>query len=71
MTTSKRDFVAERLDEIIHEYEANAPAGAPGEPEGPLRVAQRHRAEIDTASDDRIDEIANEYPSIAEAWPGG
>ncbi|MCZ4558912.1 MULTISPECIES: hypothetical protein [Rhodococcus] len=71
--SSKPEFVANRLDEIIHEYESDAPAGpgagAPdGTTEGPLVIAQRRRAELDTATDERVDEIAAEYPSIAEAW---
>jgi hypothetical protein len=71
--SSKREFVANRLDEIIHEYETDAPAGsvagAPdGKTEGPLVLAQRRRAELDTATDERVDEIAAEYPAIAEAW---
>ncbi|MFC7449880.1 hypothetical protein [Rhodococcus daqingensis] len=75
MSKDKREFVANRLDEIIHEYEADAPAGpgtgagAPGaRTEGPLVIAQRRRAELDTATDERVDEIAAEYPTIAEAW---
>ncbi|MFC0453310.1 hypothetical protein [Rhodococcus jostii] len=70
MSESKKEFVALRLDEVIHEWEANAPAGGSGTEgaEGPLVTAQRHRAEIDTATDDRVDEIAAVYPEIAEAW---
>ena len=67
MSDSKKEFVALRLDEVIHEWEANAPAGGSGS-EGPLVIAQRHRAEIDSASDDRVDEIAEAYPEIAQAW---
>ncbi|MEE2034486.1 hypothetical protein [Rhodococcus chondri] len=72
MSEGKREFVALRLDEVIHEWEANAPAddatAGSGKPEGPLVTAQRHRAEIDTASDERVDEIAAAYPQIIEAW---
>lgn len=72
MSQSKREFVALRLDEIVHELEAEAPVDdtteGTGEPTGPLVSAQRHRAEIDTADDARIDEIAAEYPQIADAW---
>jgi hypothetical protein len=67
MSDTKKEFVALRLDEVIHEWEANAPAGGSGS-EGPLVTAQRHRAEIDNASDDRVDEIAEAYPDIAQAW---
>ncbi len=43
MTESKKEFVALRLDEVIHEWEANAPAGGSGSggSEGPLVTAQR------------------------------
>ncbi|MFC9556707.1 hypothetical protein ACFTWF_38455 [Rhodococcus sp. NPDC056960] len=70
MTESKKEFVARRLDEVIHEWEADAPAGDPGSEgsEGPLVTAQRYRAEIDTATDGRVDEIAAAYPEIAQAW---
>ncbi|TQC42150.1 hypothetical protein EEB14_50455 [Rhodococcus sp. WS4] len=70
MSESKKEFVALRLDEVIHEREANAPAGGSGTEgaEGPLVTAQRHRAEIDTATDDRVDEVAAAYPEIAQAW---
>lgn len=70
MAESKKQFVALRLDEVIHEWEADAPAGGSesGGSEGPLVTAQRHRAEIDTATDERVDEIADAYPEIAQAW---
>ncbi|WP_172652272.1 hypothetical protein [Rhodococcus opacus] len=70
MTESKKEFAALRLDEVIHEWEANAPAGGSGSggSEGPLVTAQRHRAEIDSATDERVDEIADVYPEIAQAW---
>ncbi|MDF3311992.1 hypothetical protein P3H15_44260 [Rhodococcus sp. T2V] len=70
MAETKKEFVARRLDEVIHEREADAPGGGPGPEgsEGPLVTAQRHRAEVDTATDDRVDEIANAYPQIAQAW---
>ncbi|MDF3312430.1 hypothetical protein P3H15_46620 [Rhodococcus sp. T2V] len=70
MAETKKEFVARRLDEVIREWEADAPAGGPGSEgsEGPLVTAQRHRAEIDTATDTRIDEIADAYPQIAQAW---
>ncbi|AHK31343.1 hypothetical protein [Rhodococcus opacus] len=67
MTESKKEFVALRLDEVIHEWEADAPAGGSGSA-GPLVTAQRHRAEIDSATDERVDEIADAYPEIAQAW---
>ncbi|WP_041812276.1 hypothetical protein [Rhodococcus jostii] len=70
MAESKKEFVALRLDEVIHEWEADAPAGGSGSAgsESPLVTAQRHRAEMDTATDERVDEIAEAYPEIAQAW---
>ncbi|MDV7242326.1 MULTISPECIES: hypothetical protein [Rhodococcus] len=69
MSEDKRTFVARRLDEVIHEWEADAPPGSgTGQADGPLVTAQRHRAEVDTATDERVDEIAASYPDIAAAW---
>lgn len=71
---SKRAFTAARLDETVHELEAGAPEGSgarSGSPDGPLAVAQRHRAEVDTADEDRIDAIIRAHPDIAEAWRQG
>ncbi|MGN5236101.1 hypothetical protein [Rhodococcus sp. SJ-3] len=72
MSESKREFVALRLDEVIHELEADAPideeTAGTGRPEGVLVTAQRHRAEIDTADDATLDRIAAAYPQIEEAW---
>lgn len=74
MGESKRDFVALRLDEVIHELEADAPAddetAGTGRPKGALVTAQRHRAEIDTADHAGVDRIAAAYPQIDEAWRG-
>jgi hypothetical protein len=70
-TDDKRRYVANRLDEILHTLENRAPGhGDPssGEFDGSLINAERHRAEIETASDERIDEIAAGYPEIAEGW---
>ncbi|AUM19999.1 hypothetical protein D092_14645 [Rhodococcus ruber Chol-4] len=71
----KRRFVAQRLDEIIGALETSAPGPGEqspvptsGEFDGSLVAAQRHRAEIETASDERLDEIAAGYPEIAAAW---
>lgn len=66
----KREFVALRLDEVIHELETDAPSPRTpdGEPTGPLATAQRHRAEIDMADERRVDEIARQYPQITSSW---
>ena len=71
MSTEKQLFLATRLDELIRDLEADAPApaqGPPGHPDGLLVTAQRHRAEVDTADAKHIDEIMSAHPEIAAAW---
>ncbi|NGP08642.1 hypothetical protein G6038_24840 [Rhodococcus sp. 14C212] len=71
----KRRSVAQRLDEIIGALETSAPGPGDrspvpisGEFDGSLVAAQRHRAEIETASEKRLDEITAGYPEITAAW---
>ncbi|NMM86402.1 hypothetical protein B2J88_18880 [Rhodococcus sp. SRB_17] len=72
MSTGKRAFLTTRLDELVLDLEADAPShppqDPPGAPTGPLVTAQRHRAEVDTADDHRVDEILRAHPDIAHAW---
>lgn len=71
MSSEKKEFLSTRLDELIRDLEADAPApsqGHPGRPDGLLVTAQRHRAEVDTADTEHIDEIMSFHPEIAAAW---
>ncbi|MCL2533407.1 MAG: hypothetical protein FWE39_04490 [Nocardiaceae bacterium] len=75
MSEDKRHFVASRLDGIIHTLELNAPTADESSPvptsggfTGSLAEAQRHRAELETATPARVDEIASGYPEIQKDW---
>ncbi|RVW01862.1 hypothetical protein [Rhodococcus xishaensis] len=75
MSEDKRHFVASRLDGLIHTLELNAPTADEPSPvptahgfTGSLAEAQRHRAELESATPARIDEIAAGYPEIEKDW---
>lgn len=75
MSEDKRHFVASRLDGIIHTLELHAPTADESSPvpttggfTGSLAEAQRHRAELESATPARLDEIAAGYPEIADGW---
>ncbi|CAM3248157.1 hypothetical protein RHDE110596_23560 [Prescottella defluvii] len=75
MSEDKRHFVANRLDGIIHTLELHAPTADEPSPvptangfTGSLAEAQRHRAELESANPERVDQIAAGYPEIATDW---
>lgn len=75
MSEDKRHFVASRLDGLIHTLELHAPTADDPSPvptahgfTGALAEAQRHRAELESASPQRVDEIASGYPEIEKDW---
>jgi hypothetical protein len=75
MSEDKRHFVASRLDGLIHALELQAPTEEEPSPvptangfTGSLAEAQRHRAELESATPARVDEIAAGYPEIAKDW---
>lgn len=77
MSEDKRHFVASRLDGLIHALELNAPTTDESSPvptaegfTGSLAEAQRHRAELESATPARVDEIAAGYPEIEKDWAG-
>lgn len=75
MSEDKRHYVASRLDGIVHALELLAPTENEPSPvptangfTGSLAEAQRHRAELESASPARVDAIAAGYPEIARDW---